>query len=174
MAKKSECSTQRHGLIKFWNWKFWSTNGFHYWLFHVSVKPICINAQARFNWCVYFLQLVHFNEYCINVELLRMSILNTIRLRYVIGGATCTAIGGQQSGKLETLSHYMRSLWDRHEINLVRSPWHQTGEITMTSDSWYHNYEITMRSPWCHIADIMGWDWHDIMLTSALCRIMTG
>ena len=80
------------GFIEFWNWKFWLTNGFHYCLFHVSVKPICINAQARFNWCVYFLQLVHFNEYCINVELLRMSILNTIRLRYVIGGATCTTV----------------------------------------------------------------------------------
>ena len=76
--------------------------------------------------------------------------------------------------KLETLSHYIRPLWDRLEINLVRSPWKQTGEITMTSDCWYNNYEITMRLPWCHIADIMGWDWHDIMLTSALCHIMTG
>ena len=31
-----------------------------------------------------------------------------------------------------------------------------------------------MRSAWCHIVDIMEWDWHDIMLTSALCHVMTG
>ena len=50
---------------------------------------------------VYFPELVFFYYCFIIIELLIMSILKTIRLRYVIGGATCTAIGGQQSGNLK-------------------------------------------------------------------------